>query len=191
MENLTRSRPAWQVALFMGLQSLTFYVILAWLPAILQSMGYDASFSGWMLSLCQATGILGSLVMPTLAGKKKDQRNIVLFLVLTETIGLTGLLIPALGPVAIWVSFIGFVLGGTFGLALLFIVLRSNDAESATELSGMAQSIGYFVAATGSLIFGALFDLTQSWTYPILLLFVIALIKLFMGLGAGKPGKVR
>jgi CP family cyanate transporter-like MFS transporter len=187
---MTRSRLAWQVALFMGLQSLTFYVILAWLPAILQSRGYDASFSGWMLSLCQATGILGSLVVPTLAGKKKGQRKIVLFLVLTETIGLTGLLFPVLGPVALWVSLIGFVLGGTFGLALLFIVLRSNHAESATELSGMAQSIGYFVAATGPLLFGAVFDLTHTWTYPILLLFGITFIKLIMGLGAGKPGKV-
>lgn len=190
IKTLTRSRLAWQVALFMGLQSLTFYVILAWLPAILQSRGYDASFAGWMLSLCQATGILGSLVVPTLAGKRKDQRKIVVFLVLTETAGLTGLLIPALGPVAIWVSLIGFVLGGTFGLALLFIVLRSKDADSAAELSGMAQSIGYFVAATGPLIFGALFDFTQSWTYPIILLFTIAFIKLFMGMGAGKPGEV-
>ena len=190
MKNLTRTRLAWQVALFMGLQSLTFYVVLAWLPAILQSRGYDASFSGWMLSLCQGTGILGSLVVPTLAGKKKDQRGIVVFLVLTEAIGLLGLLIPELGPVAIWVSLIGFVLGGTFGLALLFIVLRSGDSESATELSGMAQSIGYFVAATGPLVFGAVFDLTHSWTYPILLLFLVAFLKLFMGLGAGKPQKI-
>ncbi len=187
---LTTSRLAWQVALFMGLQSLTFYVVLAWLPAILQSRGYDASFSGWMLSLCQASGILGSLTIPTLAGKKKDQRSIVLFLVLTEIIGLTGLLIPELGPVSIWVSLIGLVLGGTFGLALLFIVLRSKDTESATELSGMAQSIGYFVAASGPFIFGAVFDLTHSWTYPILLLFGVVIIKLVMGLGAGKPGKV-
>lgn len=190
MKNLTRSRLAWQVALFMGLQSLTFYVILAWLPAILQSRGYDADFSGWMLSLCQATGILGSLVVPTLAGKKKDQRSIVVFLVVTEVVGLLGLVLPQLGGVAIWVSLIGFVLGGTFGLALLFIVLRSQSAESATELSGMAQSIGYFVAATGPILFGSIFDFTGSWTYALMLLFVIAAIKLMMGLGAGKQGKV-
>jgi len=190
MKSLTGSRLAWQVALFMGLQSLTFYVILAWLPAILQSRGYDASFAGWMLSLCQATGITGSLVIPTLAGKKNDQRGIVVFLVVMEVIGLMGLLFPRLGSVAIWVTLIGFVLGGTFGLALLFIVLRSQNAESATELSGMAQSIGYFVAATGPILFGSIFDLTGSWSYALILLFVIAFIKLFMGLGAGRPGKV-
>ncbi|MCL4164683.1 UNVERIFIED_CONTAM: hypothetical protein GTU68_010754, partial [Idotea baltica] len=41
MKTLGKSRLAWSVALFMGLQSLTFYVVLAWLPAILQSRGFD------------------------------------------------------------------------------------------------------------------------------------------------------
>ena len=190
MKSLGKSRLAWMVALFMGLQSMTFYVILAWLPAILQSRGYDASFSGWMLSLSQAMGIFGSLAVPMLAGKRRDQRGIVWFLVIVEVIGIIGLLLPQFGWIALWVSLIGFVLGGTFGLALLFIVLRSHDAESATELSGMAQSIGYLVAATGPIIFGSIFDFSGSWTYSLLFLFVIAALKLVMGLGAGRPGKV-
>ena len=171
-----------------GFQSLSFYVILAWLPAILQSRGFDASFSGWMLSLSQATGILGALTIPFLAGKKKDQRSIVLFLVIVETIGLIGLLLPQIGGIAIWVSLIGFVMGGAFGLSLLFIVLRSKDVESTTELSGMAQSIGYFVAGTGPIIFGSIFDLTGSWIYPFILLFVAVVLKLIIGLKVGRSG---
>ncbi len=190
MKSLGKTHLAWKVALFMGLQSMTFYIILAWLPAILQSRGYDASFSGWMLSLSQATGILGSLIVPVLAGRIKDQRGIVWFLVIIEVIAIIGLLLPQFGWIALWVSLIGFVLGGTFGLALLFIVLRSHDAESATELSGMAQSIGYLVAATGPIIFGSIFDFSGSWTFSLVFLFVIAALKLSMGLGAGKPGKV-
>lgn len=190
MKALGKSLLAWQVAIFMGLQSLTFYVILAWLPEILRSRGFDAEFSGWMLSLSQATGILGSLIVPILAGRRRDQRNIVLFLFVVEIIGLLGLLFPQIGMVWLWVSVIGFVLGGTFGLALLFIVLRSHDSDSATELSGMAQSIGYVIAATGPIIFGSIFDISGSWTYSLILLFAIALIKLWMGLGAAKPGKV-
>jgi CP family cyanate transporter-like MFS transporter len=186
MKKLGGSRIAWQVALFMGLQSLTFYVILAWLPAILQSRGYDASFSGWMLSLSQATGIIGALAIPFLAGKKKDQRSIVVFLILLELIGLVGLFLPELGWVAIWISLIGFVMGGSFGLSLLFIVLRSQDEESATELSGMAQSIGYFVAGIGPIVFGSIYDVTGSWTVPFILLFVVAFLKLITGMGVGK-----
>ncbi|WP_051315555.1 CynX/NimT family MFS transporter [Arenibacter certesii] len=190
MKALGKAPKAWKIAFFMGLQSLTFYVILAWLPAIIQSRGYDADYAGWMLSLSQATGILGSIIIPLWAGKTTDQRSIVIILMLVESIGVLGLLLPSLGYIALWVSLIGFVLGGTFGLALLFIVLRSKDSDTATELSGMAQSIGYMVAATGPFIFGSLFDFTGGWTYSLILLFVVIILKMYMGIGAGKPGKL-
>lgn len=190
MKHMGQSLKAWEVALFMGLQSLTFYVILAWLPAILLSRDYDPEFSGWMLSLSQAMGIFGSLLVPYWAGKVQDQRLIIVILIAIESVGIIGLLFPQLGPVAIWVSLIGLVLGGTFGLALLLIVLRSSDTESATELSGMAQSIGYTVAAIGPVLFGSLFDLSGGWSIPIAMLLVVGFLKLLVGLGAGKPGKV-
>ena len=190
MKKLGSSRLAWNVALFMGLQSMVFYIILAWLPVILQSRGYDAAFAGWMLSLSQATGIIGSLCIPYLAGKQKNQRAIVIVLVLLEVVSLIGILLPKFGPIALWVSLLGIVLGGTFGLALLFLVLRSRDTEGATELSGMAQSVGYLVAATGPMLFGSIFDITGSWDYALMFLFVVAGIKLYMGLGAGKAERV-
>ncbi|MCL4126220.1 UNVERIFIED_CONTAM: hypothetical protein GTU68_014335 [Idotea baltica] len=190
MRSLTKSRLAWQVALFMGLQSLTFYVILAWLPAILISRGYNTNYSGWMLSLSQGMGIFASLIVPVIAGKRKDQRSIVLVLILMEVVGIIGLMLPQLNGIEIWVSLIGFVLGGSFGLSLLFIVLRSHDTASATELSGMAQSIGYLIAATGPFIFASIYDLTESWIMALVLLLVVAFLKLFSGLSAAKPGKV-
>lgn len=188
MKNMMRQRLAWKVALFMGLQSYTFYVILAWLPDLLISRGYNLESAGWMLSLSQATGILGSLIIPFLAGKKKDQRSMVFFLIVMEAIGLIGLLFPNSGFEWLWISLIGFVLGACFGLALLFIVLRSKETETATELSGMAQSIGYIVAGTGPIFIGTLFDFTGNWSYPIIALLGIATLKLYMGLGAGKEG---
>ncbi len=187
MKDLGKSSLAWKVALFMGLQSLAFYVVLAWLPDILQSRGMDSSMSGWMLSLSQAMGVVGSLVIPTWAGKYEDQRFLVWMLIGLEAISLIGLMFPTLWLVPFWVSAIGFALGGSFGLALLFIVLRSTNTETATELSGMSQSIGYSLAAIGPILIGAIFDVTQSWFYPLLFLFLIVFIKLYMGLGAAKP----
>ncbi len=187
---LGRKSLAWKIALFMGLQSMTFYIILAWLPEILQSRGFDANFSGWMLSLSQATGIAGSVVVPLWAARKKNQQSIVLILCIFEAIGVLGLLFSHMDMIVVWVSFIGFVLGGCFGLALLFIVLRSKDTTTTTELSGFAQSIGYLVAATGPIIFGKIFDLTGNWTYPLFLLLVITSLKLWAGRGAGKEAKL-
>lgn len=186
MKNMMKQPLAWKVALFMGLQSYGFYVILAWLPDLLISRSFTSEAAGWMLSLSQATGILGSLSIPFIAGKMKNQRAIVLVLISLEIISLLGLLFPSFGAEWLWVAIIGFVLGGTFGLALLFLVLRSSDTETATELSGMAQSIGYFIAATGPVLIGSLFDFTGSWSYPLVVLIIISVIKLFLGLEAGK-----
>lgn len=186
MRKLSHSRLAWQIAFFMGFQSLTFYVLLAWLPSILQGRGLEATASGWMLSLSQATGILGSMIIPYWAGKRSDQRLIVFLLCIIEAIGLLGLFLPQLGNIALFVSIIGFVLGGSFGLALLFIVLRTKDTASATELSGMAQSVGYLIAAVGPILFGFIFDRTASWTIAFILLFVVVLIKLWTGWQIGK-----
>lgn len=190
LDHLGRSRLAWNVALFLGLQSLTFYVILAWLPEILQSRGLGASYAGWMLSLSQAVGILGTIIVPTWAERLADQRKIVLLLTLLESIGLLGLLLPGTILVPLWVSIIGFVLGGTFGLALLFIILRTTDTRTATELSGMSQSIGFLLAATGPTLFGFLRDLTLSWSVPLLFLQAVLIAKLATGLGAGKSKQV-
>lgn len=190
IKKLGNSLLAWQVALFMGLQSLAFYVILAWLPEILQSRGMSPAQAGWMLSLSQGMGILGSLLIPIWAEKLTKQHKIIWGLTLMELISLVGLIIPSAPFVGIWVSLIGFALGGSFGLALLFIVLRTADTETATGLSGLAQSIGYLLAAAGPALFGLLHDLSNDWVIPLLLLFVVLAAKLFFGLGAARPREI-
>lgn len=190
MKKLSGSLLVWKLALYMGLQSFAFYVILAWLPAILIDRGFDASYAGWMLSLSQATGIIGAILIPIWAGSRKDQRLVIAVLVLIEVFSLIGLMIPSLGMVELWTGLIGMALGGTFGLALLLIVLRSHDAETAAELSGIVQSIGYFIAATGPFIVGLIYDITEVWNYAIILLLVLAILKLIMGFPVGKDRKV-
>lgn len=190
MKKLSGSLLVWKLALYMGLQSMAFYVILAWLPAILIDRGFDQAYAGWMLSLSQATGIIGAIFIPIWAGSRKDQRLVIVLLIIIEVIALIGLIIPGMGLVELWVSLIGMVLGGTFGLALLLIVLRSDDAETAAELSGIVQSIGYLIAATGPFIVGAIYDFTQVWDYALVLLIGVAFIKLIMGVGVGKDRKV-
>lgn len=191
MKDLGSSKTAWQVAFFMGLQSLAFYVILAWLPEILQDRGLDANTAGWMLSLSQAMGIVGTILIPVWAEKISDQRGLVWGLMICEAISLVGLMLPDATFAALWASLIGLALGGSFGLALLFIVLRSRDSETATELSGMSQSIGYLLAAVGPTLFGAMYDFTNAWLTPLMFLLLIVIVKTVFGLGAAKPQVVK
>lgn len=190
LKNMAGSGLAWQIALYLGLQSFAFYAILAWLPDLLQSRGYAPAEAGWMLALSQAAGIAGSATIPVWASRTKDQRPIIWALGAAEALALVGLLLPSLGSPAIWVSILGFVLGGSFGLSLLFLVLRTSDTETATELSGMAQSVGYAVAALGPAAFGALHDVTVGWTVPLLLLVAVLVVKTVFGLGAGQDRQI-
>jgi CP family cyanate transporter-like MFS transporter len=191
LHSLGRSALAWQVALYMGLQSVTFYVVLAWLPDLLQARGLGPAEAGWMLALAQAVGIAGSAVVPLWAARRRDQRPVVWTLAALEAAGLGGLFLPGASLAALWVSLVGFIGGGTFGLALLFLVVRTPDPETATELSGMAQSVGYLIAAVGPALVGFLHDLTGGWTVPLLLLTATMGAKALAGLQAGRPDQIR
>src|SRR5690606_38420566 len=166
-----RSALAWQIALFMGFQSLTFYVVLAWLPDLLQSRGMSASAAGWMLALSQATGIAGSALIPSFAARRQEQTDVVRPLGGLEALSLLGLLLSGAGWLAAAsVAVLGFVMGGTFSLALLFLVLRASDTRASASLSGMAQSVGNGIAAVGPMLVGWIRDATGAWTVPLLCL---------------------
>lgn len=191
LATLAKSKLAWQVALFMGLQSLTYFVLVAWLPDLLQSRGASETDAGGLLALSQGLGMAGSALIPIWAGAVRDQRAIIWTLAAVEAVGLAGLALASVSLAWLWVSLLGFVLGGTFGLALVLLVLRSHDAETTGQLSGMAQSVGYLIAATGPPIFGLLRDLTGGWNVPLGFLVAVLVGKLVMGLPAGRAGTVR
>lgn len=186
LKQLGASKLAWNVAIFVGLQSLSFYIMIAWLPEILIERGMSANRAGYMLALTQGTGVIGTLVLPAWAARRQRQRLPIIIVVVIEIISILGLMFSSLFLIELWAGLIGFCLGGSFGLALLFIGLRTRDTDSANELSGMSQSIGYTLAATGPTIFGAIYDLTANWTLPLALLLVIAFAKLASGWVAGR-----
>ncbi|ULL19970.1 MFS transporter [Paenibacillus sp. H1-7] len=185
--SLWRSPLAWQVTLFMGLQSLAFYVTIAWLPAILHDRGMSAAAAGWMLSLMQFVSLPASFIVPVLAGRTASQRGLVAFTAAASLIGYGGLLLfPAAAMVPVWIVFIGLGLGASISLALAFFALRSSSAPQAAALSGMAQSFGYLLAALGPILFGWLHDLTGGWTGPLFVLIAVIVLFFIVGLGAGR-----
>jgi CP family cyanate transporter-like MFS transporter len=186
-----RSALAWQVTLFMGLQSLGYYVVLTWLPEILQEeAGISASLAGWMLALAQAVGIASIFLAPVLAGMRPSQHGVVVGAVALTGAGALGLLVAAETATTLWVVLLGLGQGASFSLALTFFALRAPDSEHAAALSGMAQSIGYLLAAVGPFLFGLLRDATHAWTAPLALLFASAVCLLLTGLGAARDAHV-
>ncbi|MCF8564297.1 MFS transporter [Alicyclobacillus tolerans] len=183
---LWRSPLAWQVTLFMGLQSFLFYCIIAWLPEILIQDGLSANLSGWLLSLMQVVGLPATFVTPILADRFRNQRPIVLGIGTVYGLGTALLFAHWLPAILLSVVLVGLGQGSAISLALALFGLRTQSAHQAAELSGMAQSIGYFLAATGPVTTGILFDLTGSWTINLVVFLAVVALMTWAGVGAGQ-----
>ncbi|OZI10183.1 MFS transporter [Bacillaceae bacterium SAS-127] len=189
--NLWRSRLAWQVTFFMGLQSLIFYTVITWLPEILKEQGLHANEAGWMLSIMQFALLPFTFIVPIWAGRLQSQRLLVALTAGLFLSGLCGILYGSPQLTLLWVILIGIGGGFAFSLAMMFFSLRTQSTQEAAELSGMAQSLGYLLAATGPVLFGWLHDITHSWTIPLLMLMVVSIFIFISGMGAGKKGYVK
>lgn len=178
---------AWQVATLLGLQSFLFYVTISWLPEMLISNGVSLTTAGWLLSFAQIIGLPASFLVPTFAGKVRSQSLIAVSMGLSAFFGYSGLLLGSSMPILIIsITLIGITLNGGFALALTLLGLRAKTSEQASELSGMAQSIGYLLAAAGPFAIGIVFDLTTSWTVPLIVLILISTLIMIFGFLAGR-----
>ncbi len=187
---LWRSSLAWQVTSFMGLQSLAYYVTLTWLPEILREDGMGAARAGWMLALSQAVAIVTMFLAPVVAGRWPSQRGVVVVAVAMSGVGTLGLLVAGSVASVLWVVLLGLGQGACFSLALTFFALRAPDSEHAAALSGMAQSVGYLLAAAGPSLFGVLRDVTHTWTVPLEVLLAVTVCLLIAGLGAARDAHI-
>ncbi|WP_348621341.1 CynX/NimT family MFS transporter [Paenibacillus polymyxa] len=184
--NIWRSPLAWQVTLFMGIQSMFFYVLITWLPEILKQQGIDSSQSGWYLSIMQLALLPFTFIVPVIAGRMSSQRSLVVITTILLLTGTLGLLYGSSNIILLWIIILGMGGGSAFGLSMMFFGLRTKNAHQAAELSGMAQSIGYLLAAIGPVLIGYLHDATQSWN-PSLFILLGASVLLFMfGMGAAR-----
>ncbi|PDN25505.1 MFS transporter [Salmonella enterica] len=184
-----RSPLSWQVTLFLGLNSLIYYVIIGWLPTILISHGYSEAQAGSLHGLLQLATAAPGLAIPLILHRFNDQRWIAALVSLLCAVGAAGLwFVP--GQAIIWTLLFGFGSGATMILGLTFIGLRASSAHQAAALSGMAQSVGYLLAACGPPVMGKLHDASGSWYLPLSGVTVLAIIMAIFGLYAGRDREI-
>ena len=185
--SIWHSKLAWCVTLFMGIQSLLFYSLVAWLPTIIMSKGLSANFAGNMALLFQLMAIPATLPIPTLCDKFKDQRILVILVCIIYLIGMIGLLFGYNATILIpTIICLAIGMGGAISLSIAFISLRTVNSTRASELSGMSQSAGYLLAALGPIFTGFIFDIQASWTTPLIIFIVFLCLLTFFGILAGK-----
>ncbi|PWL19059.1 cyanate transporter [Falsochrobactrum shanghaiense] len=183
---LWKDRLAWQVTLFMGLQSSLAYIVFGWLAPILRERGLSAVAAGGLVSFTIMVQVITCLAIPSIAVRQKNQSWVNVILCACATLALIGFLyLPywTFWPLAI-VQGIGQ--GGLIAAAMMVIVLRAPDSHTAAHLSGMAQCVGYVLAAVGPLLVGMIHSVTDNFAASGILFAALGLFAAINGWGAGR-----
>lgn len=184
---LLRRRVTWYVMGFMGLQSFTFYIMLAWLPTIFRDAGLPADDAGYLLALTNLSQIAATLTVPLHAGRARSQVPHMVVAVVLTVAGYLGVLLATATVPWLWMIVLGVGQGASIALALLIIALRAPDPASVTALSAVAQSSGYLLAALGPFLIGLLHQLSGGWAVPLVVGIVACGFQLCFAVLAGRP----
>lgn len=190
-----RSGLTWAIVIFFGLQSLGFYSILGWLPTALISVGSTAQAAGGYLGFATAIGIPFGLVVSAILKRFESQA---LWAGGTSLLSLSGFVLYAVQmqqsysePLIIWACvLLGLGMSATFPISLALISTRASSKAQTTELSTLAQGLGYLISAVGTFAMGLLANLTGTWFVGMALLVVLTGIQAVSGLYAGRPGHI-
>ncbi|WP_374106657.1 CynX/NimT family MFS transporter [Kitasatospora aureofaciens] len=180
---ITRSRTAWAMACFFGLQATGAYVVMGWLPKIFQDSGIDKGTSGVLLAVTMVIGVPVSFVLPNLAARRGDQR---LFVVVLASCGIAGYAGLALAPAAlpwVWAALVGLS-NCAFPLVLTMIGLRARTAGGVAQLSAFAQGVGYLISIPGPILIGRIYQVTGEWYWPLGFLALLLVPQMLFGLRA-------
>lgn len=188
---LWRNPLAWSVTCFMGFQAGLAFVTFGWMPALLQDRGIDPVSAGYVTSISIFGQWITALLVPTIAARMRTQYAPMILCLAATSLGLTGILLDAPQRAAWWGLLAGLGQGGTFGLSLVLISLRSASVSAAMALSGMSQGIGYIIAAAVPLLTGLVRQWTEEASAQLALFLATALIALITGLPAARGGSDR
>jgi CP family cyanate transporter-like MFS transporter len=159
-----KSKYAWALVFYFGLQSTNFHSLVAWLPSMMRDAGIAPTTAGLLLAYMVLIGVPTGLFVPPIAERSQRHLALVTLLVAAFGFGLLGMyFLPTTGT-WLWVTLLGFGLGATFPLILTVVVLRAESPQVARDLTAFMQSGGYLISAIGPLVLGALYDYFQTWS---------------------------
>lgn len=179
-ENILKSKDVWAIIIFGGLQSLLFYTSMTWLPTIAISAGLSNSDAALLASIFSLISIPFSMTVPSLTTHLSDGHRRIMLTIISIA-GMTGiamLLYPS-SSFLYWLVvhlLIGTACSALFPYLMVCFSLKTNSPEKTAQLSGLAQTGGYILAAFGPALFGYSFELFQSWVPAVLALLVVDII---------------
>ncbi|WP_329246991.1 CynX/NimT family MFS transporter [Streptomyces sp. NBC_01478] len=182
---ITRSRTAWALAVFFGLQATAAYITMGWMAQIFRDAGVSAGTAGLLLAVTMVMGVPLAFVIPRLATRLPRQGPIVITLGVCGLAGYTGLYLAPAGGAWAWAVLLG-IANCSFPLALTMVGMRARTGAGVAQLSAFAQSTGYLISIPGPLLVGVLYQHSGGWGLPIALMAGLMVPQMAVGVLAGR-----
>ncbi|MFI6036689.1 CynX/NimT family MFS transporter [Streptomyces sp. NPDC051315] len=186
---VTRSRTAWALAVFFGLQATAAYITMGWMAQIFRDAGVAASTAGLLLAVTMVMGVPLAFVIPRVAARLPHQGPIVLTLGVCGLAGYAGLYLAPAGGAWAWALLLG-VSNCAFPLALTMVGMRARTGAGVAQLSAFAQSTGYLISIPGPLLVGVLYQHSGGWGLPLALMAALMVPQMVVGVLAGRDRTV-
>ncbi|WP_210593173.1 CynX/NimT family MFS transporter [Streptomyces sp. GESEQ-35] len=186
---ITRSRTAWALAVFFGLQATAAYITMGWMAQIFRDAGVPAGTAGLLLAVTMVMGVPLAFVIPRMATRLPHQGPIVIALGVCGLAGYAGLYTAPAGGAWAWAVLLG-ISNCAFPLALTMVGMRARTGAGVAQLSAFAQSTGYLISIPGPLLVGVLYQHSGGWGLPIALMTGLMIPQMLVGVLAGRPRTV-
>ncbi|MER6497445.1 CynX/NimT family MFS transporter [Streptomyces griseorubiginosus] len=186
---ITRSRTAWALAVFFGLQATAAYITMGWMAQIFRDAGVPAGTAGVLLAVTMVMGVPLAFVIPRVATRLPHQGPIVLALGVCGLAGYAGLYLAPAAGAWVWAVLLG-VSNCAFPLALTMVGMRARTGAGVAQLSAFAQSTGYLISIPGPLLVGVLYQHSGGWGLPIALMIGLMIPQMAVGVLAGRDRTV-
>ncbi|AOK04449.1 MFS transporter [Burkholderia sp. AU28942] len=163
----SRSPRAWRLALFFGIATGAYTLVLAWLPPYYMRLGWSATAAGSLLGGVTLAEVVAGLAISATIDRFPDRRPALHAAIASL---LAGLLVMLAAPQALALPaalLLGAGIGALFPLSLIVTVDHAATPADAASLTGFVQGVGYLIAGLFPFAAGVvrqqLADLSPAW----------------------------
>ena len=181
----------WTIMLSMGLQSALFYCSVSWFAEIMISKDFSPETAGLLLSISQFAQFPSTFIVPILADKLHNKLIIPVVITIGYLISLVGMLYTSGNFVLMLTFIIIFALagGGSFSYVMYLFSVKSRNESEAADISGLAQSGGYLLAAIFPPLLGYIRDISD-WNKALYVLILTATVLLITLVHCSSKGNI-
>ena len=181
----------WTIMLSMGLQSALFYCSVSWFAEIMISKDFSPETAGLLLSISQFAQFPSTFIVPILADKVHNKLIIPLVITIGYLVSLVGMLYTSGNFVLMLTFIIIFALagGGSFSYVMYLFSVKSRNESEAADISGLAQSGGYLLAAVFPPLLGYIRDISD-WNKGLYVLILTAAVLLVTLVHCSSKGNI-